>query len=236
MDTNDLIKKRIKPISELSIDMPTLTDDGQMLLAMTLQMFAKEKQNTFCMDTHTHQGDLELPKEESQNNAVLNLLEAKNIRVIFVDGDLTVQGDLLNDSYSTRCFLIVTGNLTINNWLRGDMHTFIGGNVNAGGAIIGEYNDSALFVGGDLRADYGYIHRCEPYPEFPDMEPHQIAGEIHARVYDLRKDYIEKEVRDTFVSNALVYDSGYFHPDPEKIFACVAAGKSIWKHAEKGGK
>lgn len=236
MDTNDLIKERIKPINELSVDIPTLTSDGQTLLAMTLEMFRKEELNAFCMDTHIHEGDLELPKEEGQNNALLNGLEDRNARIIFINGDLTVLGDLLNDSYSTRCFLIVTGNLTINNWLRGDMHTFVGGDVHANGAIIGEYNDSALFVGGNLTAEYGYLHRCQPFPEFSDIEPHQIAGEIHARAHDLRTDYNEKEVRDTFVSDALVYDSGYFHPDRKKIFACVAAGKPIWKEAKKGGK
>ena len=55
---------------------------------------------------------------------------------------------------------------------------------------IGKYNDSPLFVGGDLRAA-GYIPRAKPYRYLPRMAPHQIAGRIEARRFDALDDALK---------------------------------------------
>lgn len=74
------------------------------------------------------------------------------VRLIVWPGDLVIRGDLVDDDFSPFPALVMCGDLVLRHWLRGGMISFVGGQVRAQGLVAGHYNDSALFVGGDLVA------------------------------------------------------------------------------------
>jgi hypothetical protein len=123
--------------------------------------------------------------------------------------------------------LIVHGNLAVRNWLRGGMPAFVGGNVKASGFIIGHYNDSALFVGGDLAAA-GYIPRAKPYKDLPNVAPHQIAGKVNAKKFDNLNATAEK-LKAAFVDEALTEEDGDTYLDERAVFERSDAGLAVWR-------
>jgi hypothetical protein len=119
-------------------------------------------------------------------------------------------------------------NLIVRSWLRGGMPSFIGGTVYASGFVLGHFNDSALFIGGDLKA-MGYIPRARPYPDLPDMLPHQIAGSIEAKTVAGCDESLD--LSSYFLDEVLEFedDGGAVYLDERSIVARVAASLPVWK-------
>jgi hypothetical protein len=142
-------------------------------------------------------------------------------------GDLVIDGDLIDDDWEMLPLLIVHGNLTVRNWLRGGMPSFVGGSVRAAGFIVGHYNDSALFVGGDLTAS-GYIPRAKPYHDFPKIAPHQIAGKINARQLD-GLNASDQELKAALVDEVLIQDEEGVGLDERALLERSNAGFAVWR-------
>lgn len=151
----------------------------------------------------------------------------REIRFVIWQGDLTIDGDLLDEDFNMLPILVVKGNLTVRNWLRGGMSAFVGGNVKASGFVIGHYNDSALFVGGDLTAA-GYIPRAKPYKDFPKVVPHQIAGKVNARKFE-NHSATKDQLIATFVEEVLLKEDDDLYLDERAVFERSDAGLPVWK-------
>ncbi|MCB1552837.1 MAG: hypothetical protein KDJ14_03430 [Xanthomonadales bacterium] len=156
----------------------------------------------------------------------------RGIGVLYWPGDLSIDGDLLDDDYTSLPILVVQGNLTLRHWLRGGMSAFVGGSVHASGYVVGHYNDSALFVGGDLRAE-GYLPCAKPQSSMPDVAPHQIAGRIDARTLDLHgitdealRSHLVDEVLGTDDDNP---DEVFLYLDERAVMSRSNAGLPIWR-------
>ncbi|MCU7816515.1 MAG: hypothetical protein KZQ81_15265 [Candidatus Thiodiazotropha sp. (ex Rostrolucina anterorostrata)] len=80
------------------------------------------------------------------------------------------------------------------------------------------------------------IHCREPYPDMPDIQPHQIRGDIRAKSFDatipdinnelLQKTFAPKVLDVFFENGGLWYDSG-------KVIKRAAEGLSIWRESEQ---
>ena len=151
----------------------------------------------------------------------------RNIKLLVWDGNLVIEGDLIDNDWEHFPALVVTGDLSLRNWLRGGMSAFIGGSIDASGFIIGHYNDSFLFCGGDLRAA-GYLPRVRRFPDFPEITSHQISGRIEARTLDIGASS-SADLEAAFVSDALIREDDETYVDEGAIFERVATKQPVWR-------
>ncbi len=163
----------------------------------------------------------------SNSHASSSWYSGRNIRFLVWEGDLVIDGDFVDDDWESLPLLLIRGNLAVRNWLRGGMPTFVGGSVHAAGFIVGHYDDSALFVGGNLAAA-GYLPRAKPYPEFPDMAPHQIAGRVDARRFDART-ATNEECTAAFVDEVLTRDGEDTMLNEAAVLERFNAGLPVWR-------
>jgi hypothetical protein len=179
--------------------MATLSSDAHWLL----EKYVSQVESFYAAFPHesTFAGNLEL---SSYPDASGSWYHDRNIGFLIWNGDLVVHGDLVDDHFHVSPILIVRGNLYVDNWLRGGMPSLVAGRVHAKGFVIGHYNDSALFISGDLQAE-GYLPRAVPYPDFPNIVPHQIGGRIDARSFDI-VNCSDEALRQTFVDDVLIED------------------------------
>jgi len=214
-------------LNDLSLSLPKLSQDGQQLLLMLQQHLAQteDRHQAIYFDGLSVSSNLLLPEKSN------DWLSRNQVGVVVCEGDLSIDGDLINDDDGKgKLFLVVTGNLRLRSWWRGGSISFIGGDVSATGCLVGEYNDSALFVGGDLKAEGGYVHRRQPYPDMPDIIPHQVSGTIDAKTFDASRDNISrKELENTFSPEVLEVDEGSVWYDPWRMVDRCAQGLSIWR-------
>jgi len=102
-------------------------------------------------------GDLELDWES-------DWVRGHGIAGVVCEGDLTVDGDVLNRGSDSGPLLFVGGRLRVGNLLAGGSCVILLGGVDASGLVIGFYNHGSLLVGGDLQAQaliwpghHGYV-------------------------------------------------------------------------------
>lgn len=211
----------LRKLAKADYALPTL-QDGKFLLDGMAQRNASDH---VAIAGKGHYTDtLEIT---SHNSASGPFYSDRSILFIVWNGDLTIDGDLLDEDFNMKPVLIIKGNLTVRNWLRGGMATFVGGSVKASGFIIGHYNDSALFVGGDLSAA-GYIPRAKPYKDLPEIVPHQIAGKVNARKFDNTAPTNE-QLKEAFVDEALMKEDEHIYIDERAIFKRSDAGLPVWR-------
>ena len=98
-------------------------------------------------------------------------------------GDLTVDGDIFNETLSFGPLLFVKGNLKLNNLVKAGAPVLVLGNVEADLIVLGHYNDGVLRVGGDLSADAYMLMDHDGY----------VRGKIKAKVFT-DEDVIWREV------------------------------------------
>ncbi|WP_338849105.1 hypothetical protein V8J88_09135 [Massilia sp. W12] len=224
MDYKELLQscQSIRAISALHECALNLPDDGWRVLRYLQQEVAQMQMA--ILPAMRIDGDLLLTKHEKNSS---HWYEARNLACLFIDGDLTVTGDLLDCDYHGLPILLVRGNMTMRNWLRGGMSTFVHGHVSAQGYIIGHYNDSALFVGGALHAQ-GYMPRARPYPDMQDVIPHQIQGGVFARQFDIEgaenEDYLA-----AFAPEVLGGEDGYIWLEEDLVIERQLAGLPVWR-------
>jgi hypothetical protein len=151
----------------------------------------------------------------------------RQIHFLIWQGDLVIDGDLIDDDFENLPLLIVRGNLTVRNWLRGGMPGFVAGDVRAAGFIIGHYNDSVLFVGGALTAT-GYVPCVKPFPDYPEVVPHQIAGKVDARLFDVAS-ASPADVKAAFVDDVLVEEGEDTWVDERAVIHQFRDGLPVWR-------
>ncbi|MCH9651504.1 MAG: hypothetical protein K0U98_24975 [Deltaproteobacteria bacterium] len=79
-------------------------------------------------------------------------LRGKRIVAIDCQGDLSVDGNIVNDMLEGGPLLFVGGSLKVHNLKKGGASIIILGDLKADGWVIGEYNDGVMRIGGDLEA------------------------------------------------------------------------------------
>jgi hypothetical protein len=115
-------------------------------------------------------GDLELDWETGW-------VRRHGIAGVVCEGDLTVDGDVLNRGSDSGPLLFVGGRLQVGNLLAGGSRVVLLGDVDASGLVIGFYNHGSLLVGGDLRAQalvwpghHGYVRGQTHAPKLSDLD------------------------------------------------------------------
>ncbi len=215
----------VRALAPRDLLLPTLPADGNRLLQEIARRFAAD--NVAYGRRHSFAESIEI---HSYPHASGSWYADRHIRCLIWLGDLVIDGDLIDDHFEALPLLIVHGNLAVRNWLRGGMSTFVGGSVHAAGFIVGHYNDSALFVGGDLTAS-GYIPRAKPYPDLPNIAPHQIAGTISARQLD-GLNASDQELKAAFVDEVLVQDEEGVGLDELMILERFNVGLAVWREGD----
>ncbi|QIF01781.1 hypothetical protein [Roseimicrobium sp. ORNL1] len=212
----------LRKLTKADYTVPNMPKDGKFMLDGLAQRNASANVAIAKKDHYTE--TLEITSHTSASEPYYS-----DRRILFIiwEGDLNIDGDLLDEDFGMKPILIIKGNLTVRNWLRGGMDTFVGGNVKASGFIIGHYNDSALFVGGDLTAA-GYIPRAKPYKDLPNIVPHQIVGKVNAKKFDNTAPTNE-QLQAAFVEEALMKEDEDIYIDERAIFERSDAGLTVWK-------
>lgn len=90
-------------------------------------------------------GDLELDWDA-------DWLRGKRIVGIDCLGDLSVDGNIVNEMLEGGPLLFVGGTLKVHNLKKGGASIIVLGDLRADGWVIGEYNDGVMRIGGDLEA------------------------------------------------------------------------------------
>jgi hypothetical protein len=225
MNYKTLLKKaELNSIAKVNLQIASLLPEGNFLLQQLATRFSSSKVAIFKENIINE--TLEIASYPYASSC---WYDDRNIKVLKWEGDLIIDGDLLDDDFSLFTILIVTGNLYVRHWLRGGMASFIGGNVQASGVITTHYNDAALFVGENLSAE-GYIFHLKPYVDFPHIIPHQIAGNIHSKSFQIKYDETDDEnLSKSFVEEVLDQDEEGIGLNNEKLFQQVNARQPIWK-------
>lgn len=225
MKWRDLIANaELKPLAESALELPSLPADGRQTLRRLAGLFPKGR--AAVVGTSRFAGDLRLTSYEEGTGSWYGMREVK---ILLWMGDLVVEGDLLDDAFDTFPMLVVHGDLVVRNWLRGGMSSFVAGSVRATGFVSTHYDDSALFVGGDLEAA-GFIHHPKFFPDFPGMVIHQVAGALRARTLAVSNSENDPDLRTLLVPEVLSFDEeiGSHWFDNAAIFERAAAGLPVW--------
>jgi len=202
----------IKRVASLKLTMPALPKDGQRYLSQDL------RGKYVHFKGLKHSGDFVVGRYDLDDTWYTQY----KISAIYCEGDMVIDGDIINNKPDMFPKLIVTGDLYVRSWLRGGMPAFIGGSVFASGVLVGEYNDTPLYVVKDLHAD-AYLIRPEA-----EKNTHQIGGMIHARTIDLRQENARRELR-KLLPEALVSDGKDIGYDSHAMIQIAAEGRSVWK-------
>ncbi|MBI1321808.1 hypothetical protein GC170_01275 [bacterium] len=78
----------------------------------------------------------------------------KNIVAIVAEGDLTIEGALINENLDGGPFLFVKGDLKAKRIDKGGAYVIVLGDVQASGPVLCEYNHGGLRVAGDLKSEW----------------------------------------------------------------------------------
>lgn len=141
-------------------------------------------------------------------------VQRSGIVCIACEGDLTLDGDLLNLEGDSGPILLVGGRLQVRNLIAGGSNVIVLGDLEASGLVIGHYNHGKLVVGSDLSAQAYFVldHSQDVY------------GTIHAPVLDER----EVDLRDELVPE-LFEDEDATSPEAVWLWARQRAGLPVLK-------
>jgi hypothetical protein len=161
-----------------------------------------------CASPGTHlRGDLELEWSHG-----VEWIDQNGIVGIACEGDLTVDGDVLNWTVDWGPMLFVRGNLTLRNLIKGGSSMMVLGSVEASGLVVGDYNHASLRIAGDVSAHayilldhYGYV-----------------GGELKAPAMNDRDD----DMQDLVVPRAFA-DEWDMSPEPKLLWALQRAGVEV---------
>jgi hypothetical protein len=163
----------------------------------------------------------------------MDALAGEEIAGIVVDGDLDLDGSIMNWEIDTiAAFLWVRGSLRCRNIVFGCMDLVVSRHVTASGLIVATYNHGHLLINGDVSADRVIID---------DDGPSIIGGKVQAKGWnasnnaevDMRSsewiDEVRPEFRDEFFR-----DNGFFKCGDGNVdlVKALLAGRDILR-AEK---
>lgn len=142
------------------IDAATVKSDLEKTIASKkLEYPGSYRENVnFAFDQPAKQKALVLPPGTViKGDLVLDWSQAfsdKNIVAIVAQGDLTIEGALINDNLDGGPYLFVSGNLKARRIDKGGAFVTVLGNVDVSGPILCEYNHGCLRVAGDLKCEW----------------------------------------------------------------------------------
>jgi hypothetical protein len=151
-------------------------------------------------------------------------IKKNQVSTVVCFGNLTIDGDLLNDNDRYWPVMYIAGTLSVCNILKGGVPLVVRGDLKARGYIIGTFNDGPLRVGGDLNA-LGYIPLASDKKE---LRGHVITGAVRTRMFDARAEFSRDEIRSAAIDDVLNYK--WF--DIDKVFEMGRKGESIWRTEE----
>ena len=205
--------------------LPKLPSDGIWMLEQLSRRKGRRAQALLIRQSR-FDGDLVLSDDRVPSSSWYG---DRQVEALICTGDLQINGDLIDDSSHAKPILIVAGSLHLRSWLRGGMSAFIGADVRASGFVVGHYNDSALMVGGDLKAA-GYLPRARPYKDCPHILPHQFGGRIDARELDVG-DIDPQGLREHFDPGVLTEEDGEIYLDERAVLSAVRERRPVWRLA-----
>lgn len=141
---------------------------------------------------------------------------------IIVDGDLTIDGALLNDEQDFGPFLVVLGTLTVKNVAISGAPLHVGGDLVVSGAFHGYYNHGSTRVEGALDAnlflaqDYFVVLRGDVRGDVVEVRGH----------IESKKKLAKRKAADVLAAELLGEEDW---PKDGAIMKALAAGKSIRK-------
>jgi hypothetical protein len=142
-------------------------------------------------------------------------------KIVVVNGNLTITGNLLTVDKVENNFLIVFGNVTCNNFLSDYQSTvFIIGNITAHELIFTATRDSVTYIGGNVNSKYIYSGNGGGWLTVLD-------GKITCNLFS---DYIENELSQE--NNNIIVKT----PDKEIIFIDEVIDSEEWDDMEDEDK
>ena len=103
-------------------------------------------------------GDLAMDDYEKWS---LDISSGDNAFGMIIDGNLTINGNLINRAIDSGLLLLVNGNLKSKHINKGGSCFIITGNCDIDGVIIGEYPNGTLCVMGETKAQYLFdLNHC----------------------------------------------------------------------------
>lgn len=127
-------------------------------------------------------------------------------------GDLTVEGDIFNETLSFGPLFFVKGNLKVKNLVKAGAPVLVLGDVEADLIVLGHYNDGVLRIGGNLRANAYMLMDHDGY----------VRGKIEAE-FLTDEDVIWREVLIDNVFENEREDS----PKVDLIWNCARMGRNV---------
>lgn len=134
-----------------------------------------------------------------------------DVAMVAVEGDLTVDGPIVNLQLESGPGLFVAGHLTCGHMKKGGSSVVVLGDLNADGHwVIGDYNDGIMGVGGNLRADVFMLLDHEGF----------VLGETKARCLSFE----ETSDWDAVLVPEAIEDE---IPNGDQIWELLAAGRAV---------
>ena len=125
---------------------------------------------------------------------------------VVVDGDLTITGDL--DSQDESGFLVVLGNLTVDNVLSGGGQITVRGDLTARNGVHADYNHGYLWVKGNLTARIVLAEHAVRVDGTIAARTVDFGGFARDFAADISRQRAVYESKDLFASE-LLNDQGY---------------------------
>lgn len=140
-------------------------------------------------------------------------VERNEIVAVCCMGDLTVEGDIINRTLEGGPLLFVGGNLATNNLIKAGAPIVVLEELRANGLVVGEYNDGAMRIGGDLTAEAYLLLDHDGF----------VRGSVNASTYSDE----ENEWREV-LCDAVFPSEDEDYPDVDLIYAAQKAGMKIF--------
>lgn len=111
----------VRTLAAADLRLPALPADGSRPLQEVARRFSSG--DAAYARRHNFAESIEI---QSYPHASGSWYADRNIRCLIWLGDLVIDGDLIDDHFETLPLLIVHGNLSVRNWLRGGMACLVG--------------------------------------------------------------------------------------------------------------
>lgn len=137
--------------------------------------------------------------------------DGRRIGLLLVEGDLLLEGDLVNREGDFGPGLLVMGDLHLRHLVHGGADWLVAGDVRASGLVVGHYNHGSLLVGGAIHAA----------ALFADDHHLEALGGIDRRTRE------DDEAISALVGEVLDCSDGYLRVDTDAVIARILDGQAV---------
>jgi hypothetical protein len=204
-EVKQLLLKRIEETIELNGDRNSYPEFFAEFVRAHFENYSKKTALVLPPGTSI-EGDLVLDWD-------VDWVKQHQVGGIVCDGDLAVNGSVINRSLEGGPLLFVAGALKVEHAIKGGAPFLVLGNLRAGGIVVGEYNDGVIRIGGDLEARAYLLLDHDGF----------VRGEVRARQHSDE----DGDWRDVLVPE-LFDDGDDYHPSVQRTWAFAKSGREIW--------